>query len=375
MDIAIDIRNIGKKRTGDEMVFFELVRHLVFLESDHRFYLLIDRRSDDELDRVVRSLGIEKDRRFHMIVLGTGNKFIWNGWSAARYCRKNKIDIYHTQYIIPFFMPRSTKIVTHVHDISFHVYKDLITKTDAFFLNILIPFALKRCTGIIAVSQFTKNEIIKYYNTPHNKITVIHNAASDIQCGDERNDMVREKYQLPQKYILVLGTMQPRKNIPCVISAFARIADKIPHTSLVLVGKRAHNFDERIDHMIMQDSAIKNRIFFTGFVDEKDKCVVYKMADLFVTPSFYEGFGMPIVEALSMGTSVVASDIPPHKEVGGECVRYFDPHSIDQCAEVLYDVLVSGNMRKNVTLSDEYKMQFSWKRSAQKLLTLYDSLC
>lgn len=375
MKIAIDIRNIGKGRTGDEVVFFELVRHLVQIDENNDYRLLIDTRSEESLREVSVQLGILNKKNFSLVQLGSGNKFVWNAWSVSQYCRREKIDVYHSQYIIPFFMPRHTKIVTHIHDVSFRVYKELITKTDAFFLNALIPRAVKRSDKVIAVSQFTKDEIKKYYGALDEKVVVVHNAVS-MNCSDGIDEhVVREKYHLPERYVLMLGTMQPRKNIPCAIEAFIGIAKEFPDLHLVLAGKKAHNFDAQIEAILGHNKEIKDRIVFTGYVDEEDKCQVYRGADVFMFPSLYEGFGVPILEAFAAELPVVASDIAPHREVAGEGVLYFAPENVDQCRKVLYDALDNDNMRRNIiATANERKKYFSWEKSAQKLLMVYVSV-
>lgn len=374
MKIAIDIRNIGKGRTGDEMVFFELVRNLAKIDHKNTYHLLIDERTDEELENITRKLETQAVENFHIVSLGSGNKFVWNAWSVPRYCRRENIHIYHTQYIIPFFMPAQTKIVTHVHDVSFRVYKDLITKKDAFFLNLLIPYALKYADRIIAVSQFTKDEIIKYYRVPDKKISIVYNA-SHLSCSEVNSEYMRKKYSLPKKFILMLGTMQPRKNIPFAVRAFAQIADTFPDVSVVLAGKKAHNFDREIQQLINERPQLKNRIIFTGYIDEEDKCAVYDLATVFVFPSLYEGFGVPILEAFHVGTPVIASDIEPHREVACDCAQYFDPTNIDHCARILYDVLDGDKIGEAfVDCAKQRAMEFSWELSAKKLYTIYESL-
>jgi glycosyltransferase involved in cell wall biosynthesis len=376
MKIAIDIRNIGKGRTGDEVVFFELVRHLAQIDTQNEFHLMIDERSNDALQQIIMRLDIADKKNFQLVSCGSGDKFVWNIWTASRYCRKKKIDIYHTQYIIPFFMPKSTKIVTHIHDVSFCVYKKLIKWSDAFFLNFLIPYAIKKSTRVIAVSQFTKDEIIKYYQCSQEKVAVVPNAVS-MRCDPYlRAEDVRVKYGLPEKYIMALGTMQPRKNIPFLIEVFVALAKEREDVSLVLVGKKDHNFDEAIQHALAENLQIADRVIFIGYVSDAEKCQLYAMARVFVFPSIYEGFGIPILEAFSVGTPVVASDIPPHREVAGEGALYCDPQRIDQWKKMLYDVLDNDKIRKDLQKgSQEQIIKFSWKESAQKLISLYESLC
>ncbi|MEA3323197.1 MAG: glycosyltransferase family 1 protein [Patescibacteria group bacterium] len=374
MKIAIDIRNIGKGRTGDEVVFFELVKNLALIDDNNDYKLLIDDRSDDEITEVENNLGITNKNNFTVVQLGSGNKFVWNGWKIAKYCVDEKIDIYHTQYIIPFFIPVTTKIVTHIHDVSFKAHKELISKKDAFFLNRLIPRAVKKSDKVIAVSQFTKDEIVKYYNVPADKISVIYNASSLVEVNTDEKS-VREKYQLPMKYVLALGTMQPRKNIPFLVEAFAGIANEVSDTYLVLAGKKSHNFDQSIEKIIKQYPQLKDKIIFTDYIDEDDKFLVYKMADVFAFPSLYEGFGVPILEAFTAGTAVIASDIAPHKEVAGDSALYFSPIDIDQCKKMLYDALVNDRIRNDVlAVATQQKKQFSWYKSAQKLRQLYENM-
>ncbi len=374
MKIAIDIRNIGKGRTGDEAVFFALVKNLALIDANNTYHLLIDTRPRTEIDTIATQLDIAQKNNFKIVPLGSGNKFIWNAKTVARYCTRENIDIYHTQYIIPFFLPRRTKIVTHIHDVSFKVYTDMVAKRDLFFLNKLIPRAVRQSDKIIAVSRFTKKEIIKYYAVADEKITVIHNA-TDLKplLYDEKK--LRKKYHLPQKYVLTMGTMQPRKNIPFLIEAFARIAADVPDVSLVLAGKKGYNFDDKIAALQKKHPSLRTRIIFTGYIDEVDKYAIYNMAKAFVFPSLYEGFGLPILEAFVAGVPVAASDIAPHREVGGDAVLYFDPQKIDQCTKVLYDVLVDDKIRKRVLARAVHQREkFSWHISAKKLCALYEEL-
>ncbi|MFA5985810.1 MAG: glycosyltransferase family 1 protein [Parcubacteria group bacterium] len=376
MKIAIDIRNIGKGRTGDEVVFFELVRHLAQIDAQNEYHLLIDMRADDALRRIETQLDITGKENFQLVPCGTGNKFVWNAITASRYCRRKKIDIYHTQYIIPFFMPSWTKIVTHIHDVSFCAHKELIKKSDAFFLNILIPRAIKKSHAVVAVSQFTKDEIVRYYHCPQEKVCVIPNAVSMYCDPLLRAEDVRAKYHVPEMFIMALGTMQPRKNISFLIEVFVSLAQERGDVSLVLVGKKDHNFDLMIQRVLGSYPQVADRVIFTGYVSDAEKCCLYKMARVFAFPSIYEGFGIPILEAFSVGTPVVASDILPHREVAGEGALYCDPQSIDQWKKMLYDVLDNDKMRKDLQKgSQEQIIKFSWKESAQKLVSLYKSLC
>ncbi|MFC1756469.1 glycosyltransferase family 4 protein [Patescibacteria group bacterium] len=324
-------------------------------------------------------LGILKQNNFKVISLISSNKFTWNFWTLPNYLRKNPVDIYHTQYITPFFVTKKIRIVTVVHDISFNFFSKFIKFSDLFFLKILIPLSLKRADKIIAVSEFTKREIIKYYKIDPEKVEYIHNAVGDNFSGgafsESEIDEVKKKYNLPEQFILYVGTLQPRKNIPLLLKAYAKNKDKLSDTKLVIVGnKKAHNFDKRIDDVIKAEK-IENDVFFPGYIENEDLPKVYQSADLFMLPSLYEGFGIPILEAMSSGVPVLASDIPSHREVGGEAALYFNPQRLDDLSEKAYNILIGKNMRQNlVDLGSRRISFFSWRRTAEKMLEIYKKL-
>lgn len=379
MRIGIDIRLIGKQQTGSEAVFFNLVKNLAKIDSENEYFLFTDVLDENFLPEIRQKLGILNRKNFKIVSLKSSNKFIWNLRTLPNYLKKNPVDVYHTQYITPFFVPKNIKIITHIHDVSFLAYPEFIKKSDLFFLEILIPTSLKRADKIIAVSEFTKNEIIKYYGTDSQKIETVYNAVSEdfLKSDYSGNELfkIREKYNLPEKYILYIGTMQPRKNIPMLINAFASVKNRIPEIKLVLAGnKKAHNFDKKIDKEIKR-LKLENEAIFSGFVDEKDKTALFQMAEVFVYPSLYEGFGIPILEAMSQKIPVLASKIPVHSEIAGEAGLYFNPESLDDLSEKLYNSLTDKNSREKMIYSEyQRSMFFSWEKSAQEMLDIYKNL-
>lgn len=383
MRIGIDIRNLGKKRTGDEVVFFNLVKNLARIDVQNEYFLFTDIADKNILKEIENSLEIKSKPNFKIVSLATpgilNNKFFWNIWSLPKYLRENPVDVYHTQYITPFFVPKKIKIITIVHDISFNFFPQFIKFSDLFFLKILIPRSLKRADKIIGVSQFTRNEIIGYYKINPEKVEWIHNAVSDNffrEILPEELEAVQKKYGLPEKFILYLGTMQPRKNLPFLIEAYAKTKTKLPEIKLVLAGKRGgRNFDEKIGETVKKHSLEKD-IFFPGFIDETDKPVVFKLARVFCFPSLYEGFGIPILEAMALGVPVVASDIPPHEEITGDSVLLFDRQNLDDLAQKLHDICTQDNLRKNLIIQGEAQAEkFSWEETARKILEIYGNVC
>jgi glycosyltransferase involved in cell wall biosynthesis len=380
MKIGIDIRLIGKKRTGDEVVFFNLVKNLAEInDSRFTFKLFTDITEKDTLDGIRQQLGIVGKENFEIISLPAKNKFAWNFWALPKYLRKNPLDIYQTQYITPLFVPKNIKIITIIHDISFNFFPQFIKKSDLFFLKTLIPMSLKRADMIIGVSRFTRDEIIKYYKTDPKKVECIYNSVNDDflkkEISTEKLSAVREKYKLPEKFILYIGTLQPRKNIRMLIEAYAKTKNQLGALGLVICGSRqAHNYDKKIDVALVA-TKLEKVIIFPGFVDETDKVAIFRLSHAFVFPSFYEGFGVPVLEAISQGVPVLASDIPSLKEIAGNGALYFNPASLDEFSQMLYDVCMDEGLRAKLIQSGKERVSFfSWKKSARQTLALYEKL-
>lgn len=378
MLVGIDIRNIGKRRTGDEAVFFNLVKNLAINDNINEYWLFTDIVEKDILEDIIKNLEISERYNFKIISLKSANKFVWNLWTLPRYLRRNPVDVYHTQYILPFFVPRKIKLITTIHDISFNFFPQFIKKTDLFFLKILIPWSLKRADKIIAVSKFTKDEIVKFYMIASGKVEIAYNSVggnfSQNYFPQEEVAATRIKYNLPEKFILYLGTMQPRKNLPFLIEAYAGIKDKIPGVKLVLAGRKSHNYDRKIDQLVVSYKLEKD-VYFPGFIDELDKPIVFYLSQLFVFPSLYEGFGIPILEAMSQGVPVLAADIASLREVGEITALYFDPNDLASLKDKIYNVFIDENLRKKLINSGLERVNvFSWGKSARETIKIYNSL-
>ncbi len=373
--VGIDIRLIGKGRTGDEVVFFQLVRALIRRQDpDIRYQLFTDTHSDDSLAALRLNLGALGREDIQIISLPARNRFTWNGWVLPWRLFRYPVDVLHTQYILPLFLPRRLKVVTHIHDVSFRAHPEWISVLDRFFLTLLIPRTLARSDRLIAPSVFTRDEICVYFDVPPERIVIIANAAAEEwyqPIPATEIEAVMMKYGLTRgQYFISSGTLQPRKNIPFLIEAFHQSVHKhgLAHT-LVLTGNPAgHNVDAGIRTAIGAD-----RIMYTGYVSEADLRSLVAGAAAYVFPSLYEGFGIPIEEALAQGTTVLASDIPAFREIGRDRISYFDPRALAPLADNLYTFSIrNGSAReRQVGRSMPRAQIYSWPASAAKLAELY----
>jgi len=382
MRIGIDIRLIGKKRTGDETVFFNLVKNLTEIKSNNQYFLFTDRNAEKNSDLKAEIGKLNLKNNFKIIFINSPNRFWWNLWALPNYLKKNPVDIFHTQYIAPFWLPKKVKLVLTIHDISFNFFPQFIKKSDLFFLKMLIPRSLKMATKVIAVSEFTKKEIEKYYHIPGEKIATIHNGVDfelfNKNIAPEKLEKTRKKYNLPENFILYIGTLQPRKNIPALVGALNTLHEKynLRDMELVIAGNRkAHNFDPKIDGAIKKYDLQKN-IVFPGWIDEEDKPTLYKLARCFVFPSLYEGFGIPIVEAMAAGVPVISSNITCLTEVGKDGAIFADPGKPEEFTKKIHEVLSDENLRDNlIEKGTEIAKSYTWQKNAEKTLAVYENFC
>jgi glycosyltransferase involved in cell wall biosynthesis len=377
MTRAIDIRLLGKRRTGDEAVFFNLTKEILAADTTHLYLLLTDEQNPQKIAVLQGRLNCVGQKNVRIVSLYGKNRFIWNLITLPWFLFTERIDTYHTQYILPFILPKRTSILLHIHDISFRIFPELIGWKDRLFLTLLIPRSLRRADRILTPSVFTRDEIVREYGVSLEKIAVIQNALSENFLVPKQSDvdLVRKKYTLPARFVLYVGTFQPRKNIPFLIRAFARLRERLPDMQLVLVGNRdGHHVDPDIE-VALRESGIADRVLFPGYVAEQDLPTLLRCATVFAFPSRYEGFGIPILEAMSQEVPVAVSDIPVLREVAGEAAVYFDPTSIAQCEEKLYTLCTDSHERMSgISLGKSRISLFSWKKSAASLLAVYAAL-
>lgn len=381
MKIGIDIRVIGKNRTGDEVYFFNLVKNLAetnrrgLTSTENEYLLFTDRDPKKDFALKEEMERLELGSNFKIIFLNSPNRFWWNFWALPKYLKKNPVDIFHTQYIAPFWLPKNTRLVLTIHDISFNFFPEYIKKTDLFLLKALIPRSIRRADKIITVSASERNKLIDFYKVAPEKVDFTYNGVDFKKFSQkfsyEEIKKINTKYKIPDtKYILYLGTLQPRKNIPIIIEAMKYLDIK-----LVIAGNReAHNFDQKIDEAIKKNG-LQDKIIFPGWIDEEDKPILLQIAECFVFSSLYEGFGIPIIEAMAAGTPVVCSDIPMFREIGKDAALFCDPKNSQQFAENISKVLEDQPLREKLVRSGiENAQNFTWQKTAKKTSGVYKDI-
>lgn len=285
---------------------------------------------------------------------------------------QRRIDIFHDlDARLPAYN-RVKKIVT-VHDLNPLVSPDFASED---FLRMKIErysTLAREADIIISVSESTKKEIIKYLNFPEDKIVVIKEGvgAEFFPISTEEIHGVKDKYNLRQDYLLFVGDICVRKNMRKILEAFSFIAKKVTsYVELVLVGKLFYGHQEILDYLKKLDSG--SRVRLVGYVPQKDLPALYSGAKMFVFPSLYEGFGLPILESMACGTPVITSNVSACPEVAGDAAILVDPTRVEQIAEAMLRLLKDNELCIDLKKRGlERVKSFTWEKAAKKTLDVY----
>ncbi len=262
---------------------------------------------------------------------------------------------------LPLIHPKQS--VVTIHDLGWEFYPETFGKFMRKYLRFSTWFACKFAARIIAVSEQTKKDLSAKYRLPENKVAVVHHGFDmHNELAPENND---PEPVLPEKFILYLGTLQPRKNILGLVDAFLELKKEknIPHF-LVLAGGKGWLYDK-----IMEKISAHPEIIYLGYV--KDRFAVLKKADLLVQPAFYEGFGLQILDAFYCGVPVACSNVSSLPEVGGDAAVYFDPHSREDMKRAIFEALTNAALRAALVEKGKERLEkFTWKTAAEKTLKL-----
>jgi len=364
MKIAIDIRSLMESRlSGVQEYTTQLIRGLLRVAPQHSYHLFYNSYKPVQIPRFRGTTSVHALRYPNQLF--NLAQFITN---QPRWDTIIKADCFLVPNIRLMPLHPDTPLIVTAHDLSFARFPQFYDARRRCWHKLMRPRQLmQRANKIIAVSQATANDIINIYNIPAEKIAVIHSgvATSSQPTTAQIND-VKTKYNLPDKFVLFLGTLEPRKNIPGLINAFTAIADSIPH-DLVIAGAPGWLMAPITQALEKSDAA--KRIQQIDFVKPEDKQALYAAADLFVYPSFYEGFGFPPLEALQQGTPVITSFNSSLPEVVGEYATLIDPYNPAELALVMKELL--NNLP---TVSEETKqaiaLKYSWDTTARKTLAV-----
>ncbi len=283
-------------------------------------------------------------------------------------------ELYHaTEHLL---MPlRHVPTVLTVHDLIFHLFPQHHKRLNYWYLNAAMPLYCRRANAIVAVSQATKRDLVRIYGLDPAKITVVHEAAAPhfAPALPAQVAQARARYGLPDRYLLHVGTIEPRKNLNRLLEAVHRLREAGEDARLVVVGSKGwlyQGFFQRLEELDLRDT-----VQLPGYVSDTDLPAVYSGASLVVMPSLYEGFGLPVLEAMSCGTPVVCSNVSSLPEIGGDAARYFDPTDVPAMTEAILSVWRDGALQEAMRQRGLARAaQFSWARAAEETVAVYEAV-
>jgi glycosyltransferase involved in cell wall biosynthesis len=363
MRIGIDTRIIYKSMTAIGRTTYELVKGLSEIDKENEYFILY---RDNPLGFLE---GMSNFNRYYSTISRHSPRV---QVEIPLFQYKKKIDVFHsTHFVKPLWEP--CKSVVTIYDLLYLYYPQYFRRQSIAYYNILIPKVVKRANKVITISQSVKNDLVNLLKCPEDKIDVImlafdkkrFNVISDL-------DLVKRatlKYNIPCKYVLYVGTSKPHKNLERLIKAFSLIVRETEH-SLVIGGIKDSQYTTLCQ--LIKELGIEDRIIFTDEIDETDLPLIYNGAELFVFPSFHEGFGLPPLEAMACGVPVLVSNATSLPEVVGDAAIMFNPYDIEEIAQNMKRILNNKNLQGEMRIKGlERCQEFSWRKTAEKTLNTY----
>ncbi len=320
-------------------------------------------------------LGIETGPRIQLVTLPDlppARRLVWEQTALPGLARRHRLDLLHSlHYTMPVFLP-CPSVVT-IHDMTFFLYPQLHIWPKRLFFRNMIRYSASHAAALLADSESTRQDSIRLLGLAPDRITTTPLGVTGeyVPVRDPaRHEAVRQKYHLPDRFVLNVGLMEPRKNLPALLRAFAKICGRFPDHRLVLVGRKGWMYDQVFQRI--ESLGLTDRVCFTGYVDGVDLPVIYSLAEVFVYPTFYEGFGLPVLEAMACGTPVISSAVSSVPEIAGDAGVLLSPDDDQGLAQALERLLSDDSERAwRSARGLELAGAFTWERTARLTWQVY----
>jgi glycosyltransferase involved in cell wall biosynthesis len=371
MKIGLDGRAAKWYRgTGIGTYTYQLISSLNDIDKINEYILFMPESSN---------CNISFNRNFQIKNITEGNKnSFWDEVNIPNILMDRDIELYHVpQNGVGLPKDKHCPFVITLHDVIPYKMPETCGETFLRIFNEDMPNIVSKCDGIITVSEFSKEDISKAFNFPKEKIFVTHLAAEEIYRPldkKECSNLIKTHYGIYGDYILYVGGFSPRKNILGLIEAFSKLITKYKKDiKLVIAGKQGKSY--AIYKKKTQDLGIENRILFPGFIEVDHLPQLYNASKLLAYPSFYEGFGLPPVEAMACGTPVITSNVTSIPEVLGESAIFINPNDVDALCRSMYEVLSNEDLAESLILKGLVRSsELSWNKTAKNTLLAYSKI-
>jgi glycosyltransferase involved in cell wall biosynthesis len=365
--IAIDAHSVGTGLGGNESYATNLIEALAEIDQTNRYTLYVTKR--EAVERF-------QNRWTNFSVQSTlpHTPLVRIPLTLSAELRRNPVDVLHVQFTAPPFSP--CPVVVSIHDLSFEHLPQTFKWRSRKQLRITVRRSARQAAQVIALSEHARNDIIETYQVDPTKITAIPLAASAQfrpVTSNEELQRVRHTYGIKGEYILSVGAIQPRKNLGRLITAYDRLRRLNPDGSLpklVLAGKCAWLYDETL--RTIRELDLTDSVILTGYVPESDLPALYSGATCFVYPSYFEGFGLPPLEAMQCGTPVIVGNQTSLPEVVGDAGVLVDPFDVEALAAAIGKVISDSDLRERLGVQSLARAKlFDWQETARRTLAVY----
>lgn len=371
MKIGILPWTLNPQRTGLENYLTSLITGMSEIGKSNELYLIRHEKIRDQLSELTNE-----------IIIPNFPKILKSPIGLPYAINKADLDIIHAtahyfSQITPFYLNFSTEKVLTIHDLIPFIYPTTVNKNTKFWKTTL-NLIKNRIDKIITISNHTKMDCMKYLGIPEEKIRVIYEAADEIFKPDKKNreknqNYLNKKYGIEFPFILSVGTLEKRKNIPNLLKAFYRLKKTGNDHKLVIAGKMGWKYNKIFNTLEGLD--IKKDVIFTGYVPNEDLVKLYNVADLFVFPSIYEGFGLPPLEAMACECPVITSNTSSLPEVVGDAGVLVDPYDDKVMADEMSNILTNDGFKAELSKKSlERAKLFSWKQTAEETWNVYEEV-
>ncbi|MFZ5562463.1 MAG: glycosyltransferase family 4 protein [Thermodesulfobacteriota bacterium] len=360
MRIGIDAHILGKQRGGVERYVAEIVARVPALLPEHRFFVFVNRR----FAKKVFSSG-----NVTYVATPLSDPILQRSVILPVLARRWRIDLLHTQRVLPFFA--GCRCLVSMHDILPLSAPDNHRGFRNFLIRRLTPGSARRAVAVLTVSRTVRREIIETLGVSEEKVKVVYNGLyrpSPQTAAPDENET-----GIPPPYILYAGAIERRKNLLCLVRAFGRMREKTKTSlTLVIAGMDRDNAYKKELRALIGREGLDDRVIFTGFVRDTVLTGLYRNADMLVAPSMGEGFDLPPLEAMALGTPVICSDIEVHRELLDDAAVFFDPVSADGLAAAILSFYAHPEQRKAlVDRGLAVAGRFTWEETARQTADIY----
>ncbi|MBI5578627.1 MAG: glycosyltransferase family 4 protein [Deltaproteobacteria bacterium] len=371
MRILIDCSQIPQNKSGVGNYAVNLVREIALHDKVNTYFVLVqsDEAAFDEIKNEKLHIIYVKSRVFRKLLF----RFLLEQFFIPYFMLTHRIHLVHSlHYSFPLITFGRKKAVT-LADMTFFLMPMNHTAFKRHYFRIFIMLAAILANRIIAISESTRQDFLKRFRGAERKVVAIPLGKPNLETqGDSHKTLAAKhpKFDLNGEYILFIGTLEPRKNLKTLILAYHRLNQKKPIGPLMVVGGRGWGYEDIF--RLVSNLGLEKKVIFTGFIDDREKFNLLQRATVFVYPSLYEGFGIPVLEALSLGVPTITSNVSSMPEVAGDAALLVDPLNVCQLSAALKDLLENPSLRQKLSIKGiEQASKFNWEKTAKETIAVY----